>query len=69
MTPNATTGAVKVSLTLKADIYELLEEMCRVEERHSISRQVSWLIKQYAPKKPSAPNVRRNGNIIYPAWK
>jgi hypothetical protein len=69
MTPNATTGAVKVSLTLKADVYELLEEMCRVEERRSISRQVSWLGKQYAAKKPSAPNVRRNGNVIYPAWK
>jgi hypothetical protein len=67
-----TTNAVKVSLTLKADVYGLLEEMCRAEDRHSISRQIFWLIRHYAEKKTPAPStatetsgVMRNGNIIY----
>jgi hypothetical protein len=71
-----TTNTVKVSLTLKADVYGLLEEMCRADERRSINRQISWLIRQYAAPKTSTPDmaagasgVMRNGNIIYPEWK
>jgi hypothetical protein len=70
------TDKVKVSLTLNADVYGLLEEMCRKEVRH-ISRQISWLICQYAAKQRPAPgkaikagDVMRDGNIIYfPARK
>ena len=72
------TGAVKVSLTLPADVYEHLEELCRKEDRNK-SRQISWMINQYVARKPSAPgmvketvsyrDVRRDGNIIYPTWK
>jgi hypothetical protein len=71
------TNKVRVSLTLNADVYGLLEEMCRAEVRHSISRQISWLIKYYAAKQRPAPgmaikagDVMRDGNIIYfPARK
>jgi hypothetical protein len=69
---NATDAVKKVSLTLKADEYKLLEEMCRLEHRHSKSRQISWLIKCYAANRTPAPDmatgaseVMRNGNIIY----
>ncbi|MDR2951868.1 MAG: hypothetical protein LBU82_01355 [Treponema sp.] len=66
----------KISLTLKADVYGLLEEMCRTENRHQ-SRQISWLIKRYAAEKTPASDmatgtsdVIRDGNIIYfPAGK
>ena len=43
------TGGVKVSLTLPADSYSLLEEMCRTERR-SKSRQIDWIIRRCAKK-------------------
>jgi hydroxyethylthiazole kinase-like sugar kinase family protein len=68
---NATDAVKKISLTLKADVYELLEEMCRFDRRNK-SRQISWIIKQYAANKTSAPDITtgasdviRNGNIVY----
>jgi metal-responsive CopG/Arc/MetJ family transcriptional regulator len=68
---NTTDAVKKISLTLNADVYELLEEICRRETRHR-SRQISWIIKQYAANRTPAPDITtgasdviRNGNIVY----
>ena len=70
------TGAVRLAITLKAEDYALLEELRQKEGRIKKSSQIAWIIKQYAAGKASAPepgtaatrDIRRNGNIIYPAW-
>jgi hypothetical protein len=39
------TGKVKIVITLREDVYSLLEEMCRKNSR-SKSGEISWVIRQ-----------------------
>ena len=39
------TGKVKIAITLRKEVFNLLEEMCRRDTR-SKSREISWLIRQ-----------------------
>ena len=55
------TQKVRMYITLSAEAYGLLEELCRRENR-SKSRQISWLIKQAAKNKDS----HAERNIIFP---
>jgi hypothetical protein len=39
------TGKVKIVVTLREDVYSLLEEMCRKDNR-SKSNEIAWVIRQ-----------------------
>jgi hypothetical protein len=58
------TQKIKMCITLSAEAYGLLEELCRVENRNK-SRQISWLIKQAAKSTATMPRRVERG-IIYP---
>ena len=61
------TGKVKFAITLREDIYDYLEEMCRRDNR-SKSREISWIIKQ----SNEATSAEKEKGIIRPhlsVWK
>jgi len=61
------TGNVQIAITLRKEVYDLLEEMCQRENR-SKSRQISWIIKQ----RKDAKSVEKENRIIRPplsVWK
>ena len=63
----AATGKVKIAITLRKDVYDLLEEMCRRDNR-SKSREISWIIRQ----SKEAISVEKEKRVIRPhlsAWK
>jgi predicted CopG family antitoxin len=63
------TGKVKIVITLRDDVYCLLEEMCRRDNR-SKSNEISWVIKQ--GKGAISAEQEKEKNIIRPnlsVWK
>ena len=57
----AATGKVKIAITLQKDIYDLLVDMCRKDNR-SKSREISWIIKQ----SKEAKSAEKENRIIQP---
>ena len=43
------TGKVSMTITMTPDVYELLEDTCRMDRRNK-SNAISWIIKQYAKR-------------------
>jgi len=39
------TGKVKIAITLRDEVFAILEEMCRMDNR-SKSNEISWVIRQ-----------------------
>jgi len=61
------TGMIKISITLRSEVYAILEGMCRRDNR-SKSHEISWVIRQ-SKEAISAENEKR---IIRPqltVWK
>jgi hypothetical protein len=61
------TGKIKIVITLRNDVYAILEEMCRKDNR-SKSNEISWVIRQ----SEEAISVEKEKRIIRPhlsVWK
>jgi len=57
----AATGNVKIAVTLRKEVFDLLQEMCRRDNR-SKSREISWIISQ----SKEAEAAQKENNVIRP---
>jgi len=58
-------GNVKIAITLREDVYNLLTEMCRKETRTK-SNQISWVIRQSKEANAAETEAQKETRIIRP---
>lgn len=58
-------GNVKIAITLREDVYNLLTEMSRKENR-SKSQQISWVIRQSKEAKAAETEAQKEPRMIRP---